>query len=288
MRFNIVNPFGYYVSSSNIGLGPVAFTPSQAFVFRRDQIGTTKLVTQNLTANTGAVVGKRFETASYYLEFLLYNTSPTGATYFYTNSVFDIGTDGTNGFNIRLNGGNKWGFHGSTYAFRPLANAAYDFGTASLAINNSYLAVAATITSDARLKEQVSPLSDVMLKAWADINWVTFKMRDSVEAKGDKARTHVGLIAQDVVEVLERHGLNPYQLASICYDEWDAEYEHKRNDDGSFAYYKNGKPVMVKVREAGDKYSLRYEQAFAIEVAYLRHKLAKLEALVETLLAKGS
>ena len=48
-----------------------------------------------------------------------------------------------------------------------------------------------------------------------------FKFNDAVDEKGDAARWHVGVKAQQVVSILESHDLNPFDYGFVCYDEWE-------------------------------------------------------------------
>ena len=47
-----------------------------------------------------------------------------------------------------------------------------------------------------------------------------FKFNDSVAEKGDGARIHVGVIAQDVRDAFLAEGLDPYKYGLFCSDTW--------------------------------------------------------------------
>lgn len=58
-------------------------------------------------------------------------------------------------------------------------------------------------------------------------------MKDAVAEKGDSARWHFGIIAQDVVRAFEDNNLNPFDYGVICYDEWNyapPEYDDSSNE----------------------------------------------------------
>lgn len=96
-------------------------------------------------------------------------------------------------------------------------------------------------TSDAREKQQVRELSDaekavaVRLKSLVRL----FKFNDAVEQKGEVARIHCGVIAQDVKAAFEAEGLEAESYAVLCHDEW----------------------------EGGDRYGVRYDQLLAFIIA---------------------
>lgn len=113
----------------------------------------------------------------------------------------------------------------NTKSFYPATTGDTNLGGSSYAWNNTYLAVAPTITSDANYKQDVSPLPEAVLDAWGDVNLVVFRYIDAVQAKGDAARIHSGVIAQQVVAAFAAHGLDAYAYGLLCYDEWPEEPE---------------------------------------------------------------
>ena len=52
-----------------------------------------------------------------------------------------------------------------------------------------------------------------------------FRWKDAVAEKGDKARTHFGIIAQDLEDAFKAEGLDASKYAMFCSDTWT-------NDDG--------------------------------------------------------
>jgi len=102
----------------------------------------------------------------------------------------------------------------------------------------------------------ISQIDDPLMQAWGDVQYVKFKFKDAIERKGNGARWHFGLIAQRVKEAFENRGLDPFAYGILCYDEWPAE------DD----------------IEAGNRYGIRYEEALALECAYLRYKINQLQS----------
>lgn len=124
-------------------------------------------------------------------------------------------------------------------------------------------------TSDAREKLLLDDgtIPDAVLDAWADVQYCAFKWHSAIEKKGDAARKHTGLIAQNVRDCFEAHGLDPFELGVLCYDEWDAETD----EDGNVT------------TEAGNRYGLRYSEAQAIEAAYQRRRMEAIEQRLEAL-----
>lgn len=128
-------------------------------------------------------------------------------------------------------------------------------------------------TSDARLKTSISSIPDEVLDAWGSVGFAQFQFRDAFEGKGDEARFHSGLIAQQIDESFKAHGLDASRYGLFCHDSWEAEPE-RIGADGM---------VERPASPAGDQYSLRYEEALCMEAAYQRRRADRAEARIAAL-----
>ena len=84
-----------------------------------------------------------------------------------------------------------------------------------------------------------------------------FKFNDAVEKKGDEARIHFGLIAQDVFDTFNSEGLDAQKYGIFCLDELKEQKEIKD---------KNG-DIVQEYRPAGNRYGLRYEELLAFIIS---------------------
>lgn len=158
--------------------------------------------------------------------------------------------------------------------YRPAVTGTYNLGASSLRWANLYISASAVSTSDEREKTSVSGVPDAVLDAWAGVDFVQFKFRDAVAEKGVvRARLHSGLVAQRVAEAFSSRGLDASAYGLFCYDEWDAEPE---------VLDQNGEQARPG-REAGNLYSLRYEEALCMEAAYQRRRADRAEARIAAL-----
>lgn len=162
--------------------------------------------------------------------------------------------------------------------FGPGADNTQSLGEASFRWSVVYAGNGTINTSDERAKQQIEAIPQAWLDAWGDVDYMRFKFNDAVEKKGDAARWHVGLIAQRVKEAFEARGIDPFAIGLLCFDQWDdIEVEKLVEDENGNPVLdeKTGEAVMQKqvIRMAGDQYGIRYEQALALECAYLRSKL---------------
>lgn len=125
-----------------------------------------------------------------------------------------------------------------------------------LTLGNSYnrwksvYAVNGTIqTSDENLKTEIGEIPDALFKAWSKVQFFQYKLRNAVNEKGEKARFHIGLIAQRVVSAFESEGLDAYEYGLVCRDVDD---------------------------EGNEILSLRYDECLALECAYERKRFEEI------------
>lgn len=159
---------------------------------------------------------------------------------------------------VRANGTNAYRFYSTV--LRPDSDNAIDLGTGAVRFKDIYAANATIQTSDERVKTEIQPIDDKVLDAWADVDFVQYKWKDSVEEKGGQARVHFGVIAQRVKAAFESHGLNAFGYGLLCYDEW--ERDEYTDEEGN-----------VSILEAGDRYGVRYEECMVLEMALMRRRL---------------
>lgn len=183
-----------------------------------------------------------------------------------------------------------------TGSLSPATDNALPLGEANKRWSTAHLGTAPIVTSDRDAKMDILPIDDAVLDAWATLGYMQYRLKDAVAAKGEAARTHAGLIAQDIREAFESAGLNPFKYGVLCYDEWEqellehpAEYEWITvpavlDDEGNEVEpERQEQGELIKeawtevVREAGHRYSVRYEEAFALECALQRRTTERLE-----------
>ena len=133
----------------------------------------------------------------------------------------------------------------STYLY-PSKTGVITLGKQSAKYLNLYLAGSVRTTSDERLKTSITEVDSNLLNKWKDITWKTYKFKSDVEKN---AKLHAGLIAQEVKNTLSEVDITKYEL--IC------------EEDGEF--------------------SISYQEAQAIENAYLRNEIKNLKEEIKAL-----
>ena len=138
---------------------------------------------------------------------------------------------------------------------------------------------ACQITSDQRLKQQITEIDDKLLDAWEDVDLVQFKYNDAVDEKGDKARLHTGYVVQQIDNACKEHGVDVSAYGLYCHEEYPEETEEVEVEQADGTKTKERKVI----REASEHYSLRYTEVYAVECMYLRRCIARLTARIEEL-----
>jgi len=149
----------------------------------------------------------------------------------------------------------------SSGIIRPAADNTQSLGTGSFRWSTLFAGTGTINTSDAREKQQVSILTGqekaVAVKLKSLIR--SFKFIDSVEQKGDSARIHFGVMAQDVKAAFESEGLVAEKYGMLCYDEW-AETPENKDAEGN---------ITQAFASAGNRYGVRYDEMLAFIVCSL-------------------
>jgi len=186
--------------------------------------------------------------------------------------------------NATYNGNTAVIWEAGTGSFSPGDDDLKTLGRAAFLWSVVYAATGTINTSDERTKQQIQGIDSAVLRAWSKVNYSQFKFNDAVKKKGDGARWHFGLIAQQVKQAFESEGLDAFAYGVLCYDQWEDEtVEHPAipakpakydTDNNLVEPAQEGKEAWTQVRaKAGDRYGIRYEEALALECAYLRSKL---------------
>ena len=163
--------------------------------------------------------------------------------------------------------------------FVPSTNNEYCLGTAYNKWKDVYATNATINTSDRNAKTSIENIDNNILEAWDKVSLVSFKFKDAVEKKGDNARTHIGYIAQDIQEELNKYGIDACEYGLFCYNSWDAQEEksHEEERTDQKGNTKTVKVIDTPAREAGEIYGLRYIECLVVECAYLRKKNKELD-----------
>ena len=147
-------------------------------------------------------------------------------------------------------------------------------------------------TSDEREKDLIRDIPEKVFLAWEKVAYKEFVFKSALQKKGEQARKHMGLLAQQVKSAFESEGLDAFEYGLLCYDSWEAyeiqedhpdgpELVEVSNADGTTEHVEKARTVSVTM-PAGDRYGIRYDEALALEAAYLRWRLSGLSQQLES------
>jgi hypothetical protein len=185
---------------------------------------------------------------------------------------------------------------------RPGADNTQPFGAPSFRWTTLYATTGAINTSDEREKTDIGEIPEAWLDAWADVEWRRFKFVDRV-------RWHIGLVAQQVHAAFAAHDIDAFEIGLCCYDEWEEErepifesvtktrktlttqyVEAGVNENGQTLFIAQDVEIDEEYQEsvdtgktkvtkpAGDRWGLRENECQAIEAAYKRRELSRMES----------
>jgi len=121
---------------------------------------------------------------------------------------------------MRIESGGATKFSGT---IAPATDNTHNVGGASLRWSTIYAATGTINTSDANLKQDIENLDAAELSVAVAIKGLIKKFRfiDAFANKGDGARIHVGVIAQEVEQAFVDEGLDPRRYALFCEDDME-------------------------------------------------------------------
>jgi hypothetical protein len=249
-------------------------------------------------------------------------------------SYCQVGSNGSIWRNYTENGGRGAGIHITDVAILPgdrdggIDTAGETkLGSATQRWGQIYSTNSTISTSDRNKKQDINDITESERKVATKITdlFKTFRFKDDVSKKGDDARLHNGVIAQDLIEAFESEGLDAHRYGLFCYDEkWTVDGEHElmettyekdgiseyTNEDGEVVKYTSNDEGVEAVKRwlgiVADKntpgavfdsgtYSIRYEELLCFVVSALaknedlqaeKVKVATLETQVADLLAR--
>jgi hypothetical protein len=100
-----------------------------------------------------------------------------------------------------------------------------DLGSSGTRFDDVYATNGTIQTSDRNEKQDIEELSDAEIRVAVACKGLLrkFRWKDSVDEKGDEARTHFGIIAQDLQDAFSSEGLNASDYAMFISTTWTDE-----------------------------------------------------------------
>jgi hypothetical protein len=269
-------------------------------------VGTTDT---NLSNNTGTdtgfgVISGELQVARDGGVAMFNRTSTDGDIVVFRKDGSTVGSIGTDGGNLEIYA-TASGNAGLYFAGRiqPTNNTGVrsdntvDLGAPSYRFDDVYATNGTIQTSDQNEKQQIASLTDAEMTAAKAISklFKTFKWNDSVAEKGDAARTHSGVIAQEVEQAMTDAGLNAGDYAFFISTTWwetqtevpAVEADEENGVEAKEAYtrtdtYETAEEAPEGATERNRK-GIRYPQLLSFIGAATEQRLASIESRLDAL-----
>jgi hypothetical protein len=173
-----------------------------------------------------------------------------------------------------------------------------DLGDPTVRFDDIFATNGTIQTSDENEKQSIQSLTTAEMNVAKRLSPLikTFKWNSSVEEKGDSARTHTGIIAQDVQQAFTDEGLDADNYALFISDTWwekeisvDAVAEEVDENGNVITEAKDAYTYMDTKEEATDGYTertrlgVRYPELLSFIQAYNDQRFTELEARITAL-----
>lgn len=116
-------------------------------------------------------------------------------------------------------------------SWRPNADNLYNLGSGSARWAEIFAGNSTINTSDRSLKQDIESISEAEVRVAKVLKGLLRKYRwiSAVEEKGDAARIHFGVVAQDIQKAFEDEGLDPFKYSMLCKDTyWETGVDEER------------------------------------------------------------
>ena len=158
----------------------------------------------------------------------LVRTGSDGEIVEFFNDSTHMGTMGCSSTNLYVGSPNNALVAFGTNRVFPANNSgaardnAIDLGNTNARFDDVFATNGTIQTSDENEKQNIASLTSAEITAATAISklFKTFKWKDKVAAKGDDARTHTGVVAQQVETAMSDAGLDASKYAFWCSDTW--------------------------------------------------------------------
>ena len=195
---------------------------------------------------------------------------------FYKDSAL-VGTIGNDGANMYIGKQSGLQFQGNDI-ISPNRNGVasdntIDLGQSSARFDDIYATNGTIQTSDFNEKQDIAPLTATEMLVGKRISalFKTFRWKDSVAENGDNARTHTGVIAQDVQAAFTAEGLDAGDYALFISSTWFVDDEGNEVEEGT-------EGATSKTRMG-----IRYPELLSFVAAYNEQRFASIEARLTAL-----
>ena len=164
-----------------------------------------------------------------------------------------------------------------------------DLGSSSKRWRDIYTNGAVTTTSDQNEKQDIASLTAKELKVANKLSalFKTYRWKSKVAEKGDKARTHSGIIAQDIQSAFSAEGLDAHKYGMFISNTWwekEIQVPEVKAIEGTNIEAKDAYTYIDIKEEKTDGYTektrlaVRYTELFSFIFSSIEARLTALES----------
>jgi len=281
-------------SGGNLLLGATAYEGSASSNASSAFLGANGFISANVTDDFGLQVNRTGTDGA------LFNLRKNGAdvgAINTTNSASVVSLTGTSsGGGIAVSKSNA-----NVFPARPagVIDNTLDFGSSSYRWDDIFATNGTIQTSDRNEKQDIAALTSAEMLVAKRISalFKTFRWKDKVAAKGDNARTHSGIIAQDVQAAFTAEGLDAGDYSLFISSTWwehDVDVAAVEADDtvtppieAADAYTRTDNYDTEDAAPSGStsrtRLGIRYPELLSFVAAYNEQRFASIETRLTAL-----
>ena len=186
----------------------------------------------NIKGQQGQIIVAKQSTSASDPAMILNNTGTDSSIIQFSKDGSSVGSIGVNNTDNLFISGNSThagleflGVSIAPHKNGSLVDNTLDIGTGSNRFDDIYATNGTIQTSDRNEKQDIAELSDAEQRVAVAAKGLLrkFRWKDAVEAKGDEARTHFGIIAQDLQAAFAAEGLDAGDYAMFISSTWTDE-----------------------------------------------------------------
>jgi len=170
-------------------------------------------------------------------------------------------------------------------------DASMDLGQGGTRMAQIFASVGSINTSDQNEKQNIETFTDAEMKVAKRISalFKKYKIKTAVTKKGDSARIHSGVIAQEVESAFKAESLDASKYSFWCSDTWWEVTEKYTDNDGVEKIRCNTYPTKEEAPSGAierTRLGIRYEELLSFICAYNEQRFSSIEARLTALESK--
>ena len=183
--------------------------------------------------------------------------------------------DGNCGFAIQYSGSSSYNAIVPASTLGSTTSSNINLGHQYARWNGVYLKISPNVSSDREYKRDIEELSEAEKRVAVACKGLIrkYRMRDAYEEKGENARLHIGIVAQDLQDAFTAESLDAHRYGMFCSDTWHQATVTTEDEDGNvttsvedFELVEHAPEGATNITEI-TRLSVRYEELLAFIIS---------------------